>query len=177
MFYVLRCFLLGKRQNSLLFLAEELCRNRILKIPKLSTKSTYVNRKWLDSHERLGRKKDFLVSVTKDWEVIKNDEKALAEYLIEKDQHDNDVYRQRFFQPPPVSSLSKPGNLLMLSKPAKPQVMPTSITLSVDNVPNSFCENYLNSHALAMVKSFLLTFDFMTTMRSSRTTSRVIFLL
>lgn len=32
-------------------------------------------------NECFGRKHDFLVSLTKDWEIIKRDEKALEEYL------------------------------------------------------------------------------------------------
>ena len=78
MFYILRCFFTRKMSKQLTLFGRRALPKPYFKGPK-TVYEKYGNRKWLDSHERLGRKQYFLVSVTKDWEVIKNDEKALAE--------------------------------------------------------------------------------------------------
>ena len=41
----------------------------------------FVNRKWEETHEKFGRKHDFLQAVLKDWDSVKNDPSAVKKYL------------------------------------------------------------------------------------------------
>lgn len=121
----------------------------------------FVNKKWSESSERFGRKQNFLQFVLVEWEKIKNDKERLVKYL-ENEQHSpsKKVHRPSFFQPPTVTSMSRPINPL-LSKPAivsrkqNTTPLPRMNIAETLNVPTSPRESYLLSQEFQMIKAFL----------------------
>ena len=130
----------------------------------------FVNKKWVESSEKFGRKQDFLAFAIVEWEKIKNDKVNLAKYLEnEQSSCSKKVYRPNFLQPPTVSSISRSNNPFILSIPAKTSrnqttaPLPTVKTGETLNVPTSCRESYLVSQEFRMINIFFMISNFIGT--------------
>ena len=122
-----------------------------------STYKQYVNKSWQLNHGKYGRKQDFLSAILKDWERIKNDKKAIADY-IEQDAPPAKQIRSSFIHYIPTitsSAKGKPSNpLLVFTCSISSNSVPCqSPALNIPNVPVELSEweSYLKSNKHQLV--------------------------
>ena len=124
-----------------------------------------MNKSWQLNHGKYGHKQDFLTAVLKEWERIKNDKKAVADF-IQQDTPPARQIRSSFIHHTPTTTsyaIGKPNNSLLaftcsISSNSVPCQSPAS---NIPNVPVELSErqSYLKSNEHQLVIQSLSKMD------------------
>ena len=122
----------------------------------------YVNKNWEINHHRYARKQDFLKSVLKDWDRIKNNKTAVNEYIEQHQPPPPKRFRSSFIKisTAAVTSTTTVNPLLVTSRcSSSASIIPSSSipAPTIPNVPSDISdrENYLKANEYQLIRKCL----------------------
>lgn len=125
----------------------------------------FVNRKWEETHEKFGRKHDFLQAVLKDWDSVKNDPSAVKKYLEHRPPPSKSIARSSFvnlISKSPVSTVLAKNVRTQSTSPPLQSTCTFPCQSTIANVPNDLSgrAQYLESHEHELIKTFMVEIGF-----------------
>ena len=122
----------------------------------------YVNKNWEINHHRYARKQDFLKSVLKDWDRIKNNKTAVNEYIEQHQPPPPKRFRSSFIKisTAAVTSTTTVNPLLVTSRCSSSASITPSSSIPAPTIPNvpsdiSDRENYLKANEYQLIRKCL----------------------